>query len=148
MTSRDQIKHILFLCVANSARSQMAEGLARAILGDLAVVKSAGSHPTTINPLAIKVLAQDGIDISQQFSKSIEDVDTTELHMVITLCAEEVCPILPGKVVRQHWPIIDPGSRGGRNPQEIAAHFANARDEIRAHVEKLYQQLQAEQSKD
>ena len=89
---------LLFLCVANSARSQMAEGLARELLGADVRVMSAGSKPTTPNPLAIEVMAEAGIDISGQHSKSVDSIDPESVDTVVTLCAEEVCPVLPGRV--------------------------------------------------
>jgi len=102
--------NILFLCVANSARSQMAEGLARAVFGDRAIVSSAGSAPSQVNPVAVEVMTEGGIDISSQQSTSVSEIDTSSVDLVITLCAEEVCPILPGNVKRLHWPIADPAS--------------------------------------
>ncbi len=81
-------KGVLFLCVANSARSQMAEGLARAAFGDRVPVASAGSHPTGLNPLAVKALAELGIDISGQRSKSVDSIDPSTVGLVVTLCAD------------------------------------------------------------
>ncbi|MES1944520.1 protein-tyrosine phosphatase, low molecular weight [Salinisphaera sp. PC39] len=104
------MQRILFLCVANSARSQMAEGLARSILSDKAMVISAGSEPSCVNPLAIESMAEIGIDISGHRSKFVSEVDPEEVDLVVTLCAEEVCPILPGRVRCLHWPIADPAS--------------------------------------
>lgn len=101
-------QRILFLCVANSARSQMAEGLAREMLGDRAEVMSAGSQPALVNPWAVKAMAEIGIDISGHRSKSVDEFDPAELDLVITLCAEEVCPALPPGVEHLHWPITDP----------------------------------------
>jgi arsenate reductase (thioredoxin) len=102
---------ILFLCVANSARSQMAEGLARHMLGPDVTVLSAGSAPSSVNPHAVEAMAELGIDISGQHSKSVEEIDVKALDLVVTLCAEEVCPVLPGWVRRLHWPIPDPASK-------------------------------------
>ena len=104
------MRNIAFLCVANSARSQMAEGLARQMLGPDVNVMSAGSRPTSVNPHAVEAMAEIGIDISAQQSKSVDDIDTDNLDLVITLCADEVCPILPGKVERLHWPLSDPAN--------------------------------------
>src|SRR3546814_6829004 len=86
------MKRILFLCVANSARSQMAEGLTRQILGDRATVMSAGSAPSRVNPYAVEAMAEIGIDISGQRSKPVDDIDPAGVDLVVTLCAEEVCP--------------------------------------------------------
>ena len=90
------MKRILFLCVANSARSQMAEGLARQILGERVEVVSAGSQPAPVNPHAVEVMAEIGVDITDQYSKSVDTIDLPGLDLAVTLCAEEVCPILPG----------------------------------------------------
>src|SRR6187431_2471955 len=93
---------LVFLCVANSARSQMAEGLARNLFGDRVQVQSAGSQPSRVNPHAIAVMAEIGINILTQTSKSIDDVDIQQADLVITLCADEVCPVVPGSVERLH----------------------------------------------
>ena len=105
-------RRILFLCVANSPRSQLAEGLARQLFGDRVVVLSAGSEPTTINPLAVEALREIGIDGTGQHAKSLDAIDTTDLDLVVTLCAEEVCPVLPSRARRLHWPIPDPAAVG------------------------------------
>ncbi len=126
---------ILFLCVANSARSQMAEGLARDILGDRAEVASAGSQPTRVNPLAIRVMQDIGIDIAQQQSKSVTDFDAATFDLVVTLCADEVCPLLPGPVQRLHWPIADPAAVDATADADAAlTAFCSARDQIRDRV--------------
>lgn len=130
--------NILFLCVANSARSQMAEGLARHLLGGQARVMSAGSAPSRVNPYAVEAMAEIGIDISGQHSKSVDDIDPGSVDLVVTLCAEEVCPVLPGRVRRLHWPIPDPASEDGSiPPEEMCRRFRNARDQIKARIETL-----------
>jgi arsenate reductase (thioredoxin) len=96
------MQNILFLCIANSARSQMAEGLARHVLHGRAIARSAGSAPRALNPYAIEVMGEVGIDISWHRTKAIGSIDLAELDLVITLCAEEVCPALPGNVRRLH----------------------------------------------
>lgn len=121
---------ILFLCVANSARSQMAEGLARAMLPAEVEVASAGSAPGRLNPLAVEALAEAGIDISGHRAKPLEDVAPDTADLIVTLCAEEVCPHVPG-VKRLHWPVTDPSAAG-----DIAA-FRTARDQIKARIEVL-----------
>ncbi|WP_299949314.1 VOC family protein [Hyphomonas sp. BRH_c22] len=122
---------ILFLCVANSARSQMAEGLARQRFGDRVEVASAGSKPTVPNPFAIEAMADIGIDISAHTSKPVEAMNAADFDYVITLCAEEVCPWLPGTTHRLHWPIDDPASDDPKLTQEdFRARFAAARDKI------------------
>lgn len=110
---------ILFLCVANSARSQMAEGLARKLLGDRIAVQSAGSEPSRVNPYAVEVMTEVGVDLSTHHSKSVETIDPATVGAVITLCAEEVCPVFLGKARRLHWPIPDPASK---DPQIGRAH--------------------------
>ncbi len=132
---------LLFLCVANSARSQMAEGLARHRLGHAVRVQSAGSRPGGVHPLAIEAMAEIGIDISDQWSKSVDEIDTDAVDRVITLCAEEVCPVLPGRVLRDHWPITDPAAAAGDKAAMLDA-FRGARDDIAARMERLAGKLQ------
>lgn len=125
--------HILFLCVANSARSQMAEGLARHRFGKRADVASAGSMPTKPNPYAIEAMAELGIDITGHTSKSVDGMNAGDFDYVITLCAEEVCPWLPGTTKRLHWPIDDPASGDpALTPDDMRKRFARARDIIHA----------------
>ena len=131
-------RQILFLCVANSARSQMAEGLARALLGNRVEVLSAGSHPTKVNPYAIEAMRELGIDIAGHRSKSVDEIDTSQLDLVVTLCADEVCPVLPGGTRRLHWPIPDPASSDpALSPEELRQRFGSARDQIRARMNVL-----------
>ena len=131
-------RRILFLCVANSARSQMAEGLARGLLGDRVQVLSAGSQPTTVNPYAIEAMREVGIDISGHRSKSVDEIDTAQLDLVVTLCAAEVCLVLAGGTRRLHWPIPDPASTDPRlSPEELRRRFRSARDQIRARLDIL-----------
>ena len=125
------MQRILFLCVANSSRSQLAEGLARQLFGDWVVALSAGSAPTTINPLALEALGEVGIDASGQHAKSLDDIDTAGVDLVITLCAEEVCPVLPARVRRLHWPIPDPAAIGTLDA------FRAARDDIAARLREF-----------
>lgn len=122
---------ILFLCVANSARSQMAEGLARHRFGDRALIQSAGSEPSTVNPCAIRVMAERGIDLSSHSSKSVQTIDPASVDIVITLCAEEVCPVFLGRARRLHWPIPDPASKDpSLSRDELLARFRTARDTL------------------
>jgi len=123
---------LLFLCVANSARSQMAEGLARHLFGDRVTVQSAGSAPTRVNPNAIAALAELGIDASGHTSKLVDDIAADSIDLVITLCAEEVCPVYPGRVERLHWPLPDPA---GAPPDQAMARFREVRDMLRARLE-------------
>ena len=135
------MKRILFLCVANSARSQMAEGLARTLLPEVEVL-SAGSRPSKVNPYAIEALAELGIDISGHRSKSVDEIARANLDLVITLCAEEVCPILTGRVRRLHWPISDPASTDpSLTPEDMRRRFREARDEIEAKIQGLSRDL-------
>ena len=118
---------VLFLCVANSARSQMAEGLARQAFGSKAIVRSAGSAPTQVNPHAVAALAERGIDISGHESTAVASVEVSDVDVVITLCAEEVCPTLPGRVERLHWPLPDPA---GAPEAEASDRFGSVRDDL------------------
>jgi arsenate reductase len=122
---------IAFLCVANSARSQMAEGLAREVFGSSVEVFSAGSEPSRVNPLAIKAMAEIGIDISGHQSKSTSDVELASVDVVVTLCADEVCPVVPGRVRRLHWPFPDPAMPDKSEEVQLKM-FRWVRDEIRA----------------
>jgi arsenate reductase len=130
-------RSFLFLCVANSARSQMAEGLARMIFGDRARVQSAGSEPSTVNPYAIEVMSELGVDLSSHHSKFVESIDPASVDTVVTLCAEEVCPAYLGGARRLHWPIQDPASKEPLPRDEMLARFRAARDQIRARLEVL-----------
>ncbi len=128
-------RRLLFLCVANSARSQMAEGLARLVLGDRAVVQSAGSRPTRVNPYAHEVMAELGVDLSTHHSKSVDDIAPESVDTVITLCAEEVCPVFLGRAERLHWPFPDPASDDPTLTREdLLARFRTARDAIRTRL--------------
>lgn len=129
-------KGILFLCVANSARSQLAEGLARAAFGDRVSVQSAGSLPSSVNPLAIAALGELGIDASGQRSKSVATIDPETVDLVVTLCAEEVCPVFLGKARRLHWPLPDPAAATGTDEERLA-RFRAVRDEIQRRLPAL-----------
>jgi arsenate reductase len=140
-------KRILFLCVANSARSQMAEGLARAVFGDQADVSSAGSQPSMVNPYAMEAMSEVGIDISGHHSKSVSDFAASSFDAVITLCAEEVCPVLPGRVKRIHWPVSDPASNDpSLTAEQMRERFRAARERIRERMPELKAMLWAEVS--
>jgi len=133
-----QTQGILFLCVANSARSQMAEGLARTLFGDQVPVQSAGSEPSVVNPYAIEVMKEIGVDISTHASKSVQSIDPETVDTVVTLCAEEVCPVFLGQARRLHWPIPDPASKDSSIPrEEMLTRFRTARDTIRRQIEQL-----------
>lgn len=131
-----ETKSILFLCVANSARSQMAEGLARMLFGERVSVMSAGSEPSVVNPYAIEVMRELGVDLTTHRSKSVQTIDPGTVDTVITLCAEEVCPVFLGKARRLHWPIPDPASKDQRlQREELLTRFRAARDTLRARIE-------------
>lgn len=129
---------ILFMCVANSARSQIAEGWARKLLGDRARIQSAGTRPSRVNPYAIEVMAEVGVDLAGQASKSVQDIDPSTVDTVITLCAEEVCPVFLGKARRMHWPIQDPASDDpALSRDQMLDRFRVAREQIRGRMEVL-----------
>jgi arsenate reductase (thioredoxin) len=107
----------------------MAEGLARAMAPPGYRFFSAGSQPGTLSPLAVRVLAEQGVDIAHHQSKGLDDVPLAEADVIITLCAEEVCPFVPGAVRRLHWPLPDPA--------DLAA-FRAARDELRRLLPTLW----------
>jgi arsenate reductase len=124
---------ILILCTGNACRSQMAEGFLRAALGDLANVHSAGSSPAGyVHPLAIKVMAEAGIDISSHRSKHMDEFLNQPVHTVITVCgnADQACPVFPGQLNRHHWPFSDPARAIGVEA-EILKCFRTVRDEMR-----------------
>jgi arsenate reductase len=132
---------LLFLCVANSARSQMAEGLARALFGRDVRVQSAGSSPSRVHPFAVSAMAELGIDISGHTSKSVSSIDPEGVDLVITLCAEEVCPVLLTSAPRLHWPIDDPDRKAlALEDAERLRDFRVARDEIRRRLYGLAEQ--------
>jgi arsenate reductase len=131
-------KSLLFLWVANSARSQMAEGLGRRIFGDRVPVTSAGSEPSKVNPYAIEVMRELGVDLTTHHSKSVQTIDPATVGTVITLCAEEVCPAFLGEARRLHWPIPDPASKDPSIPrEEMLERFRTARDAIRQKLERF-----------
>ena len=125
--------NILFLCVGNSARSQIAEGLAREMLPNLFDIRSAGSSPAEkIHKDAVSVMADIGIDISNGKPKSIDSLDKkfmNDLNYVITLCAEEICPVIPDATKAFHWPNEDPDNDGFNDLQSKNA-FIKTRENI------------------
>lgn len=129
-------RHVLFLCVANSARSQLAEGIGRALAPAGVKVSSAGSVPTTVRPQAIAVLAEVGIDISGNRSKGMDDVERP-VDAVITLCAEEVCPAWLGPAHRIHWGLPDPAGVEGTEEEKLQA-FRDVRDELRRRLAVVF----------
>lgn len=133
---------ILFLCVANSARSQMAEGLGKHLLGDRATVQSAGSHPSSVNPLAVEAMASLGISLEAHHSKSVEEIDPQTVDTVITLCEEEVCPVFLAKARRLHWGLPDPAGKPGSHEEQLQ-RFVEIRDRIQSLIEEEFSQLLA-----
>lgn len=132
-----QPPHILFLCVANSARSQMAEGIARSLSPRSVEVSSAGSEPTMVRPEAVAALAEIGIDISGHQSSSVNDVDAAQVKTVITLCREEVCPTFLGEALRLHWGLPDPGVARG-DDDAVLDSFRQVRDELVRRLSHLF----------
>lgn len=133
-----EFSSVLFLCVANSARSQMAEGLARQMFGGSVRSLSAGSRPTRVNPLAIEVMAELGIDLTGQESKDVQLIDPAEVDLVITLCAEEECPVFLGDAPRLSWAMQDPDRAEEKlSHQERLFFFRQARDEIQGRLRQL-----------
>lgn len=128
------------MCVANSARSQLAEGLAKQVFPG-AEIRSAGSHPGTLNPYAVAVMKEIGLDISGHRSKSIDDLPPgffIGLDYVITLCAEEVCPTVVARTAQKlHWPFPDPATKESLPEEEALRRFREARDAIRARLQEF-----------
>jgi len=126
-------KKVLFLCTHNSCRSQMAEGIVNADLGDRFQAFSAGTEATGVNPLAVQVLAEIGIDISGHYSKTLDHFADQSFDYVITLCgsANEQCPLFFGGVQRVHIGFDDPSQSTG-SPEAVLQEFRRVRDQIRA----------------
>lgn len=130
-------KTVLFLCVANAARSQMAEGLARARAPRDWRIFSAGSQPGALSSTAVKVMREIGIDISGQRSKGLDQVPVQEADLIITLCAEEACPVAPGARARRlHWPLPDPAAVTA-DPTARREAFRAVRDELGRRINDL-----------
>lgn len=126
------------MCVANSARSQMAEGLARSMAPPSVQISSAGSAPAFVHPLSIEVLADIGIDIAEYTSKGLESIDTGSIDAVITLCEREVCPTFPGSVCRVHWALPDPGVAALEAGGALEG-FRTVRDTLRERLALLFE---------
>lgn len=131
---------ILFLCVANRARSQMAEALARHLLGPDALVQSAGSHPSAVHPLARTVLLEDGVPTEGLHSKHVDTIDPETVDLVITLCAEESCPLFLGDAERRSWAMPDP-DQAGDDEATALQRFRTTRDAIAERVRALATEL-------
>ena len=134
---------ILFLCVANSARSQMAEGLAKKLLGGEHQIESAGSQPGRLNPLAVKAMDEIGIDISRHYSKSYDKLPPrflASLNYMITLCAEEVCPSMVSRAKNIRWPLNDPAGKTGTEEERLN-YFRHVRDRIEANLKNFAMEI-------
>ncbi|MFH0880362.1 MAG: arsenate reductase ArsC [Lentisphaerota bacterium] len=132
---------VLFLCTGNSCRSQMAEGWARALKGDVIEAYSAGIETHGLNPLAVKVMAEAGVDISHHRSKLVKEVIQIPFDYVVTVCghASENCPFFPGQARIVHAGFDDPPqlARDAKSEEEALGHYRRVRDEIKGYVEKL-----------
>ncbi len=128
---------VLFLCIHNSSRSQIAEGFARALAPPDVVVMSAGTEPRGVHPCAREVMAEVGVPLDAQSSKHLDDVPWRDCDTVVTLCgeADETCPALAGDVRRVHWPLPDPSAASEAERLET---FRQVRDEIRWRVASLW----------
>ncbi len=139
---------VLFLCTGNSCRSQMAEGWARALKDGVIEAYSAGIEKHGMNPHAIKVMAEAGVDISRQYSKTVAELRSVEFDYVVTVCgrADENCPVFPGKARVVHAGFGDPPKLTQHLPdgEEKLAVYRRVRDEIRAFVERLPGALRSE----
>ncbi len=126
-------QQVLILCTANSARSQMAEGLLRALAGDRLEVFSAGARPATVNPLAIAAMHERGIDLTAHTSKHLDQFLNQAFDYVITVCdnAAEACPLFPGPAERIHWSLPDPAAATGDHAARLAA-FREVRNTLEA----------------
>jgi arsenate reductase (thioredoxin) len=128
-------RRVLFLCTHNSARSQMAEGLLRHLAGDRFAAFSAGTEATRVRPLAIRAMAELGVDISRQESKTLDRYLGEPFDAVITVCddANEACPVFPGAGRRLHWSFDDPSKATGTEDEQLAT-YRRVRDAIRARI--------------
>ena len=133
---------VLFVCTGNSARSQMAEGFTRHYGQGRVEALSAGMEPSRLNPYAVKVMREKGIDISRQYSKAFDETLARQMDLVVTVCghANESCPVLPPDVKRLHWPLEDPAAATG-SEADIQARFREVRDLIEVRVRDLVQAI-------
>jgi arsenate reductase len=141
MDDKDKIK-VLFLCTGNSCRSQIAEGWAEHLKGDVIDAYSAGVHPIGVSSKAIKVMAEAGVDISGHKSKHMDEHKGIDLDYVVTLCdnVAKNCPVFPGKAKIIHKPFEDPHSAAG-DEEAVLDTFRKVRDQIREFVEKMPENL-------
>jgi arsenate reductase (thioredoxin) len=136
-------QRVLILCTANSARSQMAEGLLRALAGDRFEVFSAGTRASSVNPFAVQAMAQRAIDIGGHRSKHLEQYIAQPFDYVITVCdkAAENCPVFPGPARRIHWGFPDPAAAQGSDAERLAT-FVTVRDAIEARLREWLAQVE------
>ena len=128
-------KNIIFICTGNACRSQIAHGLIEHIAGDRFNVFSAGSHPSRVHPMSIKIMEEIGIDISHHTSDPIEDYFDKEIDIVITVCdnVNKLCPVFPGTIEKIHWSVDDPFKGWDYNENQIDS-FRQTREEIRDRI--------------
>ena len=148
MTEERARLKVLFLCTGNSCRSQMAEGFARALKGNEIEAYSAGIETHGLDPNAVKVMAEAGVDISGHRSKHLDELRGIEFDYVVTVCdqAHESCPLFPGKTKVVHIGFDDPPrlAEGASSEDEALSHYRRVRDEIRAFVESMPEALERE----
>ncbi len=141
-------KRVLFLCTGNSCRSQMAEGWVKKLKSDSLEAYSAGVEPHGMNPRAVKVMAESGVDISGHHSKHVDELKAVPFDYVVTVCdhANEMCPVFPGRAKRVHVGFDDPPrfANEARSEEEALGHYRRVRDEIRAFVERFPAALETE----
>ncbi len=135
-------RRVLFLCTANSCRSQMAEGIANCFWGDWLEAFSAGTQASFVNPIALEVLKEIGVDISNHRSKNLSEFDGQKFDYVITLCgdAHETCPLYIGGTKKTHIGFDDPAKATGSN-EEIMREFRRVRDEIKEELRKYFSNI-------
>lgn len=140
-------KRVLFLCTTNSCRSQMAEGILKAMGRDKFEVYSAGTETTLVNPMASEVMEEAGIDISNQKSNAVTEFMGQEFDYVITLCGENArraCPVFPGRTRnRLHWDFFDPAEAEGSDEEKLQV-FRKVRDQIRKKIERFVKKIGVE----
>lgn len=140
-------RRVLVLCTGNSARSQMAEGLLRHLAGDAVEVASAGTRPSTVHPLAVRAMAERGVDISGQRSKHLDEMSGRSFDWVITVCdnAAESCPIFPGEARRLHWSFPDPAAVEGDEDHRLDG-FRRVRDALEERFRIWWMGVQRDES--
>ena len=139
-------RRVLFVCTHNSARSQIAEGLLRHLGGERFEAFSAGTEASSVHPLAIRAMAEIGMDISGQTSKSVDEFLGQDLGVVITVCdeANESCPVFPGGASRLHWSFQDPAAAQGTGAERLEA-FRHVRDQIADRIQEFISEQACEE---